>query len=115
MDNLRKKKAFICDMDGAIYHGSQLIPGAEEFLDWLKSKSKNFLILTNSSERTPQELKEKMLHFGLEVEETNFYTSALATAEFLSQQCPNGSALEDLQRFAYRPDYVLDRVGKIVP
>ncbi len=92
MDDLRKKKAFICDMDGVIYQGNHLIPGVEEFLDWLKSESKKFLFLTNSSERTTQEQKEKMLDLGLEVAETNFYTSALATAEFLSHQSPNGSA-----------------------
>ena len=92
MDNLRAKKAFICDMDGVIYHGNQLLPGVTKFLDWLRKEHKKFLFLTNSSERSPRELREKMLRLTVQISEEHFYTSALATAEFLSRQCPDGSA-----------------------
>ena len=51
MDQLRQKKGFICDMDGVIYHGNRLLPGVKEFVDWLYREEKNFLFLTNSSER----------------------------------------------------------------
>ena len=43
MDQLRKKKGFICDMDGVIYHGNKLLPGVKEFVCWLSEKGKNFL------------------------------------------------------------------------
>lgn len=86
------KKGFICDMDGVIYHGNRLLPGAREFVEWVKSRGKQFLFLTNSSERTPRELKEKLRRLGIEAEAENFHTSALATAGFLSGQLPNGSA-----------------------
>ena len=60
MDQLRKKKGFICDMDGVIYHGNRLLPGVKEFVDWLYREEKNFLFLTNSSERSPKELQQKL-------------------------------------------------------
>ncbi len=92
LDVLRKKKAFICDMDGVIYHGNRLIPHVKEFVDWLFAEQKQFLFLTNSSERSPRELAQKLARMGLSVSEDHFYTSALATASFLKQQCPGGSA-----------------------
>lgn len=60
MDQLRQKKGFICDMDGVIYHGNRLLPGVKEFVDWLYREEKNFLFLTNSSERSPKELQQKL-------------------------------------------------------
>jgi NagD protein len=85
---LRAKTAFICDMDGVIYHGNRLLPGVAEFVDWLRRNGKNFLFLTNSSERSPRELSQKLARLGLEVEESHFFTSALATADFLAKQRP---------------------------
>ena len=92
MESLRKKQGFICDMDGVIYHGNQLLSGVKEFVSWLYEEQKNFLFLTNSSERSPKELQQKLARMGLDVDERHFYTSALATAKFISSQCPNGSA-----------------------
>ena len=92
MNNLRDKKAFICDMDGVIYHGKNLLPGVTEFVNWLKAENKKFLFLTNSSAKTLRELSEKLGRMGLEVDESHFYNSARATAAFLSSQKPGGSA-----------------------
>ena len=92
MDNLRNKVGFICDMDGVIYHGNRLLPGVSEFVDWLYREDKRFLFLTNSSERTPRELQQKLARMGLDVDESHFYTSALATAQFLKTQSPGCSA-----------------------
>ena len=92
MEILRSKKGFICDMDGVIYHGNKLLPGVKEFVDWLYREEKNFLFLTNSSERSPKELQIKLARMGLEVDESHFYTSALATAKFISSQAPGCSA-----------------------
>ncbi|MDL2237905.1 HAD-IIA family hydrolase [Christensenellaceae bacterium OttesenSCG-928-K19] len=91
LELLREKQGFICDMDGVIYHGNRLLDGVKEFVDWLRREDKHFLFLTNSSERTPLELKQKLQRMGLDVEEDHFYTSALATAKFLKQQSPNSS------------------------
>lgn len=89
---IREKEAFIIDMDGVIYHGNHLLPGAADFAKWLDKSEKKYLFLTNSGERTPRELSEKLLRMGISVSEEHFYTSALATAQFLASQRPNGSA-----------------------
>ncbi len=117
---LHNKKAFICDMDGVIYHGNRLLDGVPEFVDWLNKTGKDFLFLTNSSERAPRELAQKLGRMGLDVSPDHFYTSALATASFLASQCPGGSvyvigepglvnALYDagLSMNDYNPDYVV--------
>ncbi|MBQ5840927.1 MAG: HAD family hydrolase [Clostridia bacterium] len=91
LEAIRQKKGFICDMDGVIYHGNNLLPCAADFLAWLKKENKEFLFLTNSSERTPLELRQKLLRMGLDVEADHFYTSALATAKFLKAQSPGCS------------------------
>ena len=92
MESLRSKKGFLCDMDGVIYKGNNLLPGVKEFVDWLYREKKEFLFLTNSSSKTPRELQQKLARMGLDVDETHFYTSALATAKFLSHQSPGCSA-----------------------
>ena len=91
IEEVRAKKGFICDMDGVIYHGNDLLPGVKEFLNWLNKNDKKFLFLTNSSERSPMELSQKLARMGLEVDESHFYTSALATAHFLKHQKPGCS------------------------
>ncbi len=120
IERIKSKSGFIIDMDGVIYHGNKLLPGITEFLRWLESSDKKFLFLTNSSERSPRELHEKLLRLGIDVGEEHFYTSALATAGFLASQKPNGSAfiigdaglIHALYSFGYtinnvNPDYVI--------
>lgn len=92
MQYLMDKKGFICDMDGVIYHGNRILEGVREFVDWLNSAGKDYLFLTNSAERTPQELSQKLHRMGLAVSEDHFHTSALATASFLKSQAPGCSA-----------------------
>jgi NagD protein len=91
MRRLAGKKAYITDMDGVIYHGNRLLPGAKEFVAWLFRYDKKFLFLTNASERSPRELQEKLARLDIRVPVENFYTSALATAGFLASQHPGGS------------------------
>ncbi len=120
IENIRKKSSFICDMDGVIYHGNKILPGVHEFVNWLIDSKKQFLFLTNSSERSPKELAQKLARMGLDVSADHFYTSALATASFLASQCPGGSvyaigepglvnALYEagLSMNDYNPDYVV--------
>ena len=92
MVNLKNKIGFICDMDGVIYHGNKILPGVTEFITWLLDNHKKFVFLTNSSERTPQELSMKLERMGLQVTSDHFYTSAMATAEFLHSQKPGCTA-----------------------
>lgn len=92
IQEILSKKGFIIDMDGVIYHGNQLLEGAADFVSWLQNENKEFLFLTNSSERSPRELRQKLQRMGMDVEEKNFYTSALATASFLASQSSGCSA-----------------------
>src|SRR5450759_3141614 len=92
IENIKGKSGFIIDMDGVIYHGNKLLPGVTEFVNWHETSGKKYLFLTNSPERTPRELQEKMKRHGITIGEEHFYTSAIATASFLSSQNPNGSA-----------------------
>ena len=115
VEKIRRKKAIIFDMDGVIYHGNRLLPGVKEFVDWLKSENKKFLFLTNSSERTPLELKEKLSHLGIDVPKDVFYTSALATAQFLSSQKAGGTAFiigeAGLINAMYNAGYTMNNVN----
>jgi NagD protein len=92
METVRSKKGYIIDMDGVIYHGERLLKGVTEFVGWLYRENKKFLFLTNASGKSPKELQMKLGRMGLEVDESHFYTSALATAKFLSRQIPGCSA-----------------------
>ena len=92
MENIKSKVGFICDMDGVIYHGSRILDGVTEFVNWLIDNDKKFVFLTNSSERTPHELSMKLERMGLHVSPDHFYTSAMATAEFLHSQKPDSTA-----------------------
>lgn len=92
INDIRDKKGYICDMDGVIYHGDRLLDGVQEFVEWLQREGKRYLFLTNSSERSPLELKQKLGRMGLDLDEANFYTSALATAKFVASQSPGCSA-----------------------
>ncbi|MCB7135124.1 HAD-IIA family hydrolase [Cellulosimicrobium marinum] len=79
-------------MDGVLVHEGHAIPGAPEFVRALRDKGRPFLILTNNSIFTARDLRARLATSGIDVPEEAIWTSALATAQFLSDQVPNGSA-----------------------
>ncbi|MGC0248997.1 HAD-IIA family hydrolase [Pseudactinotalea sp. Z1748] len=79
-------------MDGVLVHEEHALPGAAEFIAALRDKDIPFQILTNNSIFTPRDLAARLRATGIEVEETHIWTSALATATFLADQIPEGSA-----------------------
>lgn len=83
---------FLIDMDGVIYRGSQLIPGADRFVRDLLSLNLPFLFLTNNSQRTRRDVVTKLQRLGIDVDESHIFTCAMATARFLAAQKPNGTA-----------------------
>jgi NagD protein len=85
-------KSYLIDMDGVIVRGSELIPGADQFLDRLRTRGIKFLILTNNPLYTPSDLLHRLQRIGVNLTTDHLYTSALATAYFLSKQKPNGTA-----------------------
>ncbi len=120
-------KGYLIDMDGVIYHGSRLIPGAQEFVRKLQTTNTPFLFLTNNSERSPKDLATKLSHLGLDVSWKHFYTAAHCTADFLVRQRPlcsafvlgEGGLLIALQEKgisfdSIRPDFVVVGEGRML-
>ena len=79
-------KGVIVDIDGVILHDDAALPGAAELVGWLNGSGLPFLFLTNYPSMTPADLQNRFRRAGLEVEDRHFYTSAMATAEFLHDQ-----------------------------
>jgi len=83
---------WLTDMDGVLVHEGHAIPGAEQFLARLQERGRRFLVLTNNSIYTPRDLRARLAASGLRVPEEAIWTSAMATAQFLADQAPQGSA-----------------------
>ncbi len=118
---------YLIDMDGVIYRGTNLIPGADRFIQGLRAARVPFLFLTNNSQRTRRDVAMKLNRLGIDVEEDHVFTCAMATARFLAKQKPNGTAfvigegglLTALHRNGYAivdkdPDYVVVGEGRTV-
>ncbi len=119
------RSGFLIDMDGVIYRGQELIPGAGRFIEYLRANQIPFLFLTNNSQRTRRDVATKVSRMGIPVEERHVFTCAMATARFLAQQKPGGTAyvigegglLHALHRNGYSivdksPDYVVVGEGR---
>src|SRR4051812_21435136 len=83
---------YLIDMDGVIYRGGQLIPGADRFVNGLREANIPFLFLTNNSQRTRRDVATRLRRLGIDVTEHHIFTCAMATARFLSEQKPQGTA-----------------------
>src|SRR4028118_983091 len=83
---------WLTDMDGVLVHEDKAIPGAADFIARLTAAGRRFLVLTNNSIYTPRDLRARLLSAGIDVPEESIWTSALATAQFLHDQRPEGSA-----------------------
>jgi NagD protein len=116
---------YLIDMDGVLYRGQELIPGADYFIREIRLRNIPFLLLTNNSQRTRRDVVAKVARLGIDVEEEHIFTSAMATARFLAQQKPGGTAfvigegglLTALHEHGYavvdhEPDYVVVGEGR---
>jgi NagD protein len=116
---------YLIDMDGVIYRGGSLIPGADQFIHQLRAAKVPFLFLTNNSQRTRRDVATKLRRLGIDADEEHVLTCAMATARFLARQKPNGTAfvigegglLTALHRNGYaivdrEPDYVVVGEGR---
>ena len=88
----REIRSWLMDMDGVLVHEEHAIPGADRFIERLRSLERPFLVLTNNSIYTPRDLSARLALSGLNVPEEGIWTSALATARFLEDQRPRGTA-----------------------
>ncbi|HTJ53397.1 MAG TPA: HAD-IIA family hydrolase [Cyclobacteriaceae bacterium] len=86
------KQGLLIDMDGVVYGGDIMIPGADKFINGLVKDKIPFMFMTNNSQRTRLEAVRKLAKLGIDVTVDHIYTSAMATGKFLSSQIPGGTA-----------------------
>jgi len=86
---LDKVKCFLLDMDGTFYLGKRLLPGALEFMDYLKTKAIDYLFLTNNSSKDAGLYAQKIRQMGFDVHEDRIFTSGEATTIYLKKKMPN--------------------------
>ncbi|HEV7177175.1 MAG TPA: HAD-IIA family hydrolase [Solirubrobacteraceae bacterium] len=84
--------SWLMDMDGVLVHEEDAITGADQWIARLREREIPFLVLTNNSIYTRRDLAARLRISGLDVPEQSIWTSALATAKFLEDQRPGGSA-----------------------
>ena len=119
------RHGYLIDMDGVLYRGCEIIPGADRFVAELRRRDVPFCFLTNNSQRTRRDVAAKLARMGIDVEERHVYTCAMATASFLERQKPGGTAfvigegglLTALHQHGYAivdhdPDYVVVGEGR---
>ncbi|MBH0130284.1 HAD-IIA family hydrolase [Salinibacterium sp. NK8237] len=92
MRNRDEIECWLTDMDGVLVHENHPVPGASELLQQWRDEKKPYLVLTNNSIFTPRDLSARLKASGLDVPESAIWTSALATADFLKEQIPGGTA-----------------------
>jgi len=85
-------QGLLIDMDGVVYAGDSLIPGADVFINRLLKENVPFMFMTNNSQRTQIDAVRKLGRMGIKVGEEHVYTSAMATGKFLASQIPGGTA-----------------------
>jgi NagD protein len=120
-----ERLGFLIDMDGVIYRGKQLIPGADRFVQRLLVEEIPFAFLTNNSQRTRRDVATRLVRMGIPAGESHIFTCAMATARFLAAQKPGGTAyvigegglLQALHKNGYAivdddPDYVVVGEGR---
>lgn len=125
MEFVSPRFGFLIDMDGVLYRGTEVISGACEFIHELRTRQIPFRLLTNNSQRTRRDVVARLARMEIHVEEQHVYTSAMATARFLSEQKPDGTAyvigegglLTALHDVGYavvdhEPDYVVVGEGR---
>jgi NagD protein len=88
----REIRSWLMDMDGVLVREEHAVPGAERFINRLRERGTPFLVLTNNSMYTARDLAARLATVGLDIPEEAIWTSALATARFLRDQRPGGSA-----------------------
>ncbi len=84
-------RAFLLDLDGVIYRGNQLLPGAREFVEWVDSTGRKAVYLSNNSFFTPEEVAAKLARLGMPAPEGRTLTAGSATVEAIAQRFPGGS------------------------
>ena len=79
---------YLLDMDGTLYLGDRLLPGAQEFITLLKDKKIQYLFLTNNSSKSAGDYQQKLLRLGIVEPKEKILTSGEATCLYLLKTKP---------------------------
>ena len=117
---IQKTECFLFDLDGTVYLGDSLLPGARDLLGYLDENSISYFFLTNNSSRSRKDYSTKLAGFGLQASEDRIFSSGMATAIYLKKQKPGAriylvgtpSLEEEFMDFGFElvqeePDYVV--------
>ncbi|EHJ07600.1 TIGR01457 family HAD-type hydrolase [Staphylococcus simiae] len=83
---MKNYKAYLIDLDGTMYMGTDEIDGAAQFIDYLNEQQIPHLYVTNNSTKTPEQVTEKLREMNIDAKPEEVVTSALATAEYIADQ-----------------------------
>lgn len=88
VDRIQDTECFLFDLDGTVYLGSQLLPGARDLLSFLDQEGRPYYFLTNNSSRSREDYVIKLAGYGLEVSRERIFSSGMATAIYLKKKKP---------------------------
>lgn len=122
---MKQKIGFILDMDGVVYKGHDIVPGADRFVKFLQANDFPFLFVTNNSQRSRRDIQRKLSKMDINVGEDNIFTCSMSTARFIGKQHPNATAyvigdsglmnalhINGITLDDQHPDYVIVGEGK---
>ena len=82
---------YLLDLDGVIYRGDELVPGAKEFLAWLEAHNKKYLFLTNNSFATDEQILAKLARLGIATDASHVLSAGLAAVQYIARRFPGGA------------------------
>ena len=87
---MKDYRAVLLDLDGVVYRGEQVLPGARELVEWLDTSGRRTLYLSNNSIATPAEVAAKLARLGMPRPEGRVLTAGWAAAQLLARRFPGG-------------------------
>lgn len=88
MSSIENSRLFVFDLDGTLYLGDNVLPGAHEIVDYLSATGRKFIYLTNNSSRAAEDYLKRLRSLGFPCQRENILTSGMATAQYLNSKHP---------------------------
>jgi HAD superfamily hydrolase (TIGR01457 family) len=81
---------YLIDLDGVVYRGNELLPGALEFVNWLHINTKKYLFLTNNSFASGAQILARLAHMGILTDSDHLLTAGQAAVQNIARRLPGG-------------------------